>query len=147
MNIFKHNFKLLVLSLFAFQGFSNAALADDHLHAVSGSVTGCSNKHAVHVLIYEESGFNNGMTHSQEVIINPENNGDCKVPFNFNKPTGSYALASFEDKNGNGELDFFFFIPKEPAGFYKFNGMGAPKFEKMKINVDKDINNIEIFLP
>ena len=46
MNIFKHNFKLLVLSLFAFQGFSNAALADDHLHAVSGSVTGCSNKHA-----------------------------------------------------------------------------------------------------
>jgi len=72
MNIFKHNFKLLVLSLFAFQGFSNAALADDHLHAVSGSVTGCSNKHAVHVLIYEESGFNNGMTHSQEVIINPK---------------------------------------------------------------------------
>jgi len=25
--------------------------------------------------------------------------------------------------------------------------MGAPKFEKMKVDVDKDINDIEIVLP
>ena len=85
--------------------------------------------------------------HNQEIIIDPSKNGDCSVPFSFNKPTGSYALASFEDKNNNGKLDFFFFIPKEPAGFYNFSGMGAPKFDKMKINVNRDIDDIEIVLP
>ena len=145
----KLNYKLftIFISLFALQGILNISKADDHLHTVSGSITGCSTKHSVHVLIYEESGFNDGMNHSQEIIIDPSKNGDCSVPFSFNKPTGSYALASFEDKNNNGKLDFFFFIPKEPAGFYKFSGMGAPKFDKMKIDVNEDINGIEIVLP
>ena len=145
----KLNLKLftIFLALFALQGILNISKADDHLHTVSGSITGCSTKHSVHVLIYEESGFNNGMNHSQEIIIDPNKDGDCSVPFSFNKPTGSYALASFEDKNNNGKLDFFFFIPKEPAGLYKFSGMGAPKFEKMKIDVNGDINDIEIVLP
>ena len=145
----KLNLKLftIFLSLFALQGILNISKADDHLHTVSGYVTGCSSKHSVHVLIYEESGFNGGMNHSQETIIEPTKNGPCSVPFSFNKATGSYALASFEDKNNNGKLDFFFFIPKEPAGFYKFSGMGAPKFKKMKIDVNGDINDIEIVLP
>ena len=145
----KLNLKLftIFLSLFALQGILNISKADDHLHTVSGYVTGCSTKHSVHVLIYEESGFNDGMNHSQETIIEPTKNGACSVPFSFNKATGSYALASFEDKNNNGKLDFFFFIPKEPAGFYKFSGMGAPKFKKMKIDVNGDINDIEIVLP
>ena len=142
------NLKLftIFLTLFAIQGILNISKADDHLHTVSGYVTGCSTKHSVHVLIYEELGFNDGMNHSQETIIEPTKNGPCSVPFSFNKATGSYALASFEDKNNNGKLDFFFFIPKEPAGFYKFSGMGAPKFEKMKIDVNGDINDIEIVL-
>ena len=143
-----NNFKSIksFLALFAIQSLVNIANADDYLHAVSGFVSGCSSKHSVHVLIYEESGFNDGMNHSQEIIIDPTKSGDCSVPFSWNKPTGSYALASFEDKNNNGKLDFFFFIPKEPAGFYKFSGMGAPKFEKMKIDVNGDINDIEIVL-
>ncbi|MBT7149314.1 MAG: DUF2141 domain-containing protein, partial [Thiotrichales bacterium] len=120
--------------------------ADDHLHTVSGSITGCSSKHAVHVLIYEESGFK-GMNHSQEIIYNPAKGDNCNISFSMEVPSGPYALASFEDKNGNGELDFFFFIPKEPAGFYQFSGMGAPKFDKMKVEVNRDINNIEIVLP
>ena len=145
----KLNLKLftIFLALFALQGILNISKADDHLHTVSGSITGCSTKHSVHVMIYEESGFNDGMSHSQEAIIEPTKSDSCSVPFSFNKPTGSYALASFEDKNNNGKLDFFFFIPKEPAGFYKFSGMGAPKFENMKIDVNGDINDIEIVLP
>ena len=133
------------LSVFVFS-FFNIANADDHLHKVSGTVTGCSSKHAVHVLIYEEAGFK-GMNHSQENIYSPTKGGDCSVDFSMEVPTGPYALASFEDKNGNGELDFFFFIPKEPAGFYQFSGMGAPKFDKMKVDVNGDIDNIEIVLP
>ncbi len=135
----------IFLSVFVFN-FFNIANADDHLHKVSGKVIGCSSKHAVHVLIYEESGFKE-MNHSQENIYNPAKGNDCIVNFSMEVPTGSYALASFEDKNGNGELDFFFFIPKEPAGFYQFNGMGAPKFDKMKIDVNDVIDNIEIVLP
>ena len=135
----------IFLSVFVFS-FFNIANADDHLHKVSGMVTGCSSKHAVHVLIYEESGFKE-MNHSQENIYNPDKGNDCIVNFSMEVQTGLYALASFEDKNANGELDFFFFIPKEPAGFYQFNGMGAPKFDKMKITVNGDIDNIEIVLP
>ena len=133
------------LTVFVFS-FINTASADDHLHKVSGTVTGCSTKHSVHVLIYEEAGFK-GMNHSQENIYTPTKGGDCRVDFSMEVPTGPYALASFEDKNGNGELDFFFFIPKEPAGFYQFSGMGAPKFDKMKIDVNNDMGDIKIVLP
>ena len=140
MNI---NFKLftIFLALFAMQ-----AIADSHMHTVSGTVTGCSTKNAVHVLIYEESGWK-GMNHSQEKIYEPSKSGTCDVSWSMEVPSGPYALASFEDENGNGKLDFFFFIPKEPAGFYQFSGMGAPKFDKMKIDVDKDMDSIEIALP
>ncbi len=133
------------LSFFVFS-FFNIVNADGHLHKVSGAVSGCSSKHAVHVLMYEESGFKE-MNHSQEKIYNPIKGNECIVNFNMEVQTGQYALASFEDKNGNGKLDFFFFIPKEPAGFYQFNGMGAPKFDKMKIDINGDIDNIEIVLP
>ena len=78
-----NNFKSIksFLALFAIQSLVNIANADDHLHAVSGFVSGCSSKHSVHVLIYEESGFNDGMNHSQEIIIDPTKSGDCSVPF------------------------------------------------------------------
>ena len=63
----KLNYKLITvfLSLLTMQ-----ALSDGHMHTVSGSVTGCSTKNAVHVLIYEESGWK-GMNHSQEKIYEP----------------------------------------------------------------------------
>ena len=144
----KLNLKLitLFLSLFVLQASINISKADDHMHTVSGTVTGCSTKNSVHVLIYEESGWK-GMNHSQEKIYEPSKSGTCDVSWSMEVPSGPYALASFEDENGNGKLDFFFFIPKEPAGFYQFSGMGAPKFDKMKIDVDKDMINIEIALP
>ena len=141
----KLNYKLftIFISLFALQGILNISKADDHLHTVSGTIIGCSTKHAVHVLIYEESGFK-GMNHSQENIYEPSKSGTCDVAWSMEVPTGPYTLASYEDKNGNGKFDLFFFIPLEPAGFYQFSGKGKPKFDKMKIDVDKDIDNIEI---
>ena len=83
------NFKLftIFLSLFGMQ-----ALADDHMHTVSGTVTGCSTKNAVHVLIYEESGWK-GMNHSQENIYEPSKSGTCDVAWSMEVPTGPYALA------------------------------------------------------
>jgi hypothetical protein len=69
------------LSVFVFS-FFNIANADDHLHKVSGTVTGCSSKHAVHVLIYEEAGFK-GMNHSQENIYSPTKGADCSVDFSM----------------------------------------------------------------
>ena len=49
----KLNYKLftIFISLFALQGILNISKADDHLHTVSGTIIGCSTKHAVHVLI------------------------------------------------------------------------------------------------
>ena len=75
------------------------AMADSHMHTVSGTVTGCSTKNAVHVLIYEESGWK-GMNHSQEKIYEPSKSGTCDVSWSMEVPSGPYALASFEDENG-----------------------------------------------
>jgi len=87
------------------------------------------------------------MTAIEESIYEPTGSEECKVPFTLNTPKGSYTIAAFEDENNNKKLDFFFFIPKEPSGFFrKFSGMSAPKFEKLKFDVDSDFVGADVDL-
>ncbi|MFN7707663.1 MAG: DUF2141 domain-containing protein [Sphingobacteriia bacterium] len=55
-----------------------------------------------------------------------------------NLPAGSYALAAFQDLNGNGELDTNLFgVPTEPYGFSN-NARGtlsAPNFGECEIKL------------
>lgn len=54
---------------------------------------------------------------------------------------GKYAVAVFQDKNGNNKLDSNFIgIPNEPFGFSNQNSypMGSPKFKNAAFDVDKD---------
>lgn len=54
---------------------------------------------------------------------------------------GRYAVAIFQDKNGNGKLDTNFMgIPNEPFGFSNIKSfpMGTPKFKNAAIDIDKD---------
>ena len=137
---------VIFLSIITLQVCFNSASADEELYTVSGFVTGCSSKHSIHVILYDEISFKD-MTAIEESIYEPTGSEDCKVPFTLNTPKGSYTIAAFEDENNNKKLDFFFFIPKEPSGFFrKFSGMSAPKFEKLKFDVNSDFvgANVEL---
>ncbi len=137
---------VIFLSIITLQVCFNSASADEKLYTVSGFVTGCSSKHSIHVILYDEISFKD-MTAIEESIYEPTGSEECKVPFTLNTPKGSYTIAAFEDENNNKKLDFFFFIPKEPSGFFRtFSGMSAPKFEKLKFDVDGDFvgANVEL---
>ena len=134
------------LSIITLQISFNSSYADEELYKVSGFVTGCSSKHSIHVSLYDENSFQD-MTAIQESIYEPTESEECKVPFTLNIPKGSYTIAAFEDENNNKKLDFFFFIPKEPSGFFRtFSGMSAPKFEKLKFDVDGDFVGADVEL-
>jgi uncharacterized protein (DUF2141 family) len=50
-------------------------------------------------------------------------------------PPGNYAIAIFQDENGNKELDKNFFgIPKEKYGFSGKEVFGRPNFDDAKIS-------------
>jgi len=60
-----------------------------------------------------------------------------------NVPEGKYAIAVFQDLNGNGELDKKGMgLPKEPFGFSNDarGKAGAPKYEKAKFSFSGDMN-------
>ncbi len=62
-------------------------------------------------------------------------------------PFGKYAIRSYHDENGNGELDANFMgIPKEDYGFSNnARGMtGPPKYEKVKFSFHKDNQEMEV---
>ena len=137
---------VIFLSIITLHVNFNTVSADEKLYTVSGFVTGCSSKHPIHVILYDETSFKD-MTAIEESIYEPTGSEDCKVPFTLNTPKGSYTIAAFEDENNNKKLDFFFFIPKEPSGFFrKFSGISAPKFEKLKFDVNSDFvgANVEL---
>ena len=137
---------VIFLSIITLQICFNSASADEELYTVSGFVTGCSSKHSIHVILYDEISFKD-MTAIEESIYEPTGSEECKVPFTLNTPKGSYTIAAFEAENNNKKLDFFFFIPNEPSGFFrKFSGMSAPKFEKLKFDVDDDFVGADVEL-
>ena len=61
-------------------------------------------------------------------------------------PNGEYVISMFQDKNGNGKLDTYFFgIPKEPIGLTNYFKKGIPGgFNKLKIQVNEDKMIIKI---
>ena len=137
---------VIFLSTITLQVCFNSASADQDLYAVTGFVTGCSSKHSIHFILYNEASFKD-MIPIEESIYEPTDGEECKVPFTLNTPKGSYTIAAFEDENNNKKLDFFFFIPKEPSGFFQtFTGMSAPKFEKLKFDVDGDFVGADVEL-
>ncbi len=77
--------------------------------------------------------------------------GECKTgicTFQFqNLPYGEYAIALYQDENGNDTLDTGNFgIPKEPFAFSNnFRPKwGGPSFDKCKFEFSKDKQVVEI---
>jgi uncharacterized protein (DUF2141 family) len=74
--------------------------------------------------------------------------GVCKLQFE-NVEYGQYAIAIYQDVNGNGKLDTGNFgVPKEPFAFSNnFRPKwGGPSFDKCKFQFSKDKQVIEIAL-
>lgn len=68
-----------------------------------------------------------------------------RVSFKFTDiPEGLYCIRSFQDENGNGELDSGLLGPKEPWAFYglKRPVFKKPKFEDVSFKVNQDITDI-----
>ncbi|MCL2412478.1 MAG: DUF2141 domain-containing protein [Treponema sp.] len=64
-------------------------------------------------------------------------------------PPGEYLVSAFQDRNGNGQLDFNFLgIPRELVGISNFNGRGFPSrnFNRHKIPVSSSTGIITIAL-
>lgn len=61
-------------------------------------------------------------------------------------PNGEYVISMFQDKNGNGKLDTYFFgIPKEPIGITNYFKKGIPGgFKKLKVQINEDNMIIKI---
>ncbi|MCQ2267895.1 MAG: DUF2141 domain-containing protein [Bacteroidaceae bacterium] len=87
--------------------------------------------------VYDEEGYMKTTLAAAEVQANKD-----EVTVTVNLPrAGKYAVAVFQDKNGNNKLDSNFLgIPNEPFGFSNLKSfpMGSPKFKTAAFDVEKD---------
>jgi uncharacterized protein (DUF2141 family) len=81
-------------------------------------------------------------------IVEVEGKETIDIPFD-NVPSGTYAIAVFLDKNGNGKIDTNMFgIPKEKYGFSnnKYPLTRAATFDESKFQVAEKEQTISIRL-
>lgn len=92
----------------------------------------------IRIGVYDEQNYMKTTTASAEAKANAnEVTATVTLPH-----SGKYAVAIFQDKNGNEKLDTNFMgIPNEPFGFSNIKSypMGTPKFKNTAIDIDKDM--------
>ena len=137
MRWFKINLLISLVSIsFSFQGTPKAQTKNHALNLKVQNLSGSGAK--LHVALYRE----------QDKFPDSDNPGIGKVyrlkanqksaSVNLSLPAGEYALAIFEDLNGNGELDQNFLgVPSEPYGFSKnfVPKLSAPDFSDCAIQI------------
>lgn len=107
-----------------------------------------NNKHCkpIYIAIYDNhKSFLNPKKAKYAYVVD-SNKEDIYIIENISP--GDYAVAIFQDINGNGKIDTFFFgIPKEPYGFSNNARklMGPPSFKDCKFQIAND-TRIEIKL-
>lgn len=128
------------------------AAADDSLagnsYRVGGRVRGLTGEHKVYISVYTgEANFKDGVA-MKSVIIHPEKIKEGKAEYYFLIPEGEYMIMVFEDRNGDGKLNYggVFNTPREPFGFYRrFRPfLNSPSFDRLKFKVDKEIRDANI---
>jgi len=136
-------FRFLLLTLV----LATNAQGEEREFKINGLISGCLGGYPIHVSLYDEQAWED-MSPLNVLIVNPKKTDNCQADYEFVVNDGSYIVAAFEDKNKNNKLDFLFFLPREPAGFYrKFNGFSAPTFDSLKFNINsKDYAKADINL-
>jgi uncharacterized protein (DUF2141 family) len=62
-------------------------------------------------------------------------------------PEGEYVVTSYQDSNGNNELDTGIFgIPIEPFGFTRYMGGVPGNFDKLKVSINAKNSTLRIIL-
>ena len=95
----------------------------------------------VKVGMYDADGFPDVGKEVHGIDLQVE--GDSASYVFTNIPVGTYAIAVFQDKNGDGKLNKNLFgIPKEPYGFSanKYGKFGPPAFEDVAFDVEEDVS-------
>ena len=125
---------------------ANAQQDSDTAFSIKGKIV-YENKGDMHILLVKESEFD--LDSVPHYIKFPAGALQSKkeVAFSFeNISAGEYGIKVFQDKNGNGKLDFGFFGPKEPWGL-STNArpkLRAPKFKDISFKLAKSIENMLI---
>ena len=100
---------------------------------------GASGKSVLYVALWQAENFLKLPV--QQVRIEP----GAEPIFQFEVPTGRWAVSAFEDRNGNGVLDMGLFGPKEPSGFWRsFTSWHKPRFEEVASLMERDNTNADI---
>lgn len=137
------NFKNISLATALIFGFANSAIAD----TVTLRIETASKDGTVRAAIYDsQKAFDESKTVAG--INTPTVNGTTLLTFNKLKP-GTYGIAVFHDKNGNGELDRNLLgAPNEPFGFSNNPkiGFSAPTFQSFGFKFDGTPMQLDITL-
>jgi len=114
--------------------------------AMKVSLSNIKSTGKIHVAVYRAGeGFPNQKLKVKS-LLGEGINGKCELSFD-EIPFGQYAIAIYQDENGNGELDKGMFgIPEEPFAFSNnFRPrFGGPSFEKCKFDFNKNDQVIRI---
>ena len=100
--------------------------------AVIITVDGVSGPGTVYVSLQDEGAFGAGATYG--AAAGAASGGSATATITGVTP-GEYAVAAFQDVNGNGELDMEDGVPSEPWALSNGAGTrGAPMFDDAKMN-------------
>jgi uncharacterized protein (DUF2141 family) len=100
----------------------------------------------IHVGLYSEGGDFPSDKSRVKTLTGEVSNGKCELQFD-EIPYSSYAVAIYQDVNGNGKLDKGMFgIPEEPFAFSNnFRPrFGGPSFESCKFDFKEDNQTLTI---
>ncbi len=119
-------------------------------YRIGGRIRGLTGEHKVYVNIYSgEANFKDGFA-MKSVIIHPDKIREGRAEYYFLMPEGEYMIMVFEDRNGDGKLNYggVFNTPREPYGFYRrFRPfLNSPSFDRLKFRVDKEMRDANINL-
>ena len=119
-------------------------------YRVGGRVRGLTGEHKVYISIYtDEANYKDGIA-MKSIIIHPEKIKEGKAEYYFLIPEGEYMIMVFEDRNGDGKLNYggVFNTPREPYGFYRrFRPfLNSPSFDRLRFKLDKEIRDANINL-
>lgn len=126
-------------------------------HVVSGTISGISEEGELLISLVDREGWGanaeelqnaeNFQGYVQGLLIIPD--GRRSVSYRFEEvPPGSYAIRAFLDTNGNENLDFGLFGPREPWGMYRDPRpvLGPPRFQAVAFQVNGDIQDADFTL-
>lgn len=123
-----------------------AAFRVEEKGALKVSLSNIKKTGKIHVAVYRDGDDFPSEKTMVKKMLGEAVEGKCELQFE-GVPFGSYAIAIYQDVNGNGKLDKGMFgIPDEPFAFSnnfrpKF---GGPSFEKCKFDFNKDNQTMQI---